>query len=211
MPFFLLRIQKWLLLCSVNLEYKPRWCSAMPNNFASIDGHGFYQHVYGYKDGYMCVWMYVCILCLYVCKYSELFPRVYVCSMCEKNTVNVYSIWEWKARICFFELAQYMYVCMYECVPCLLNVCACRACLLMSCTQVGVGVVAVEAWAYSTSLLLSTCAQERLHGHVCMQFIYACMYVCVDITDEYYWVMSADITQWYSLVISTKVKHTPSW
>ena len=79
MPSFLLRIQKWLLLCSVNLEHKPRQCSAMPNHFKSIDGYGLcYQHVYGYKDTYV----YVC-MCVYVSKYVFRIVlkdiRMYVC------------------------------------------------------------------------------------------------------------------------------------
>ena len=42
------------------LEHKPRWCSAMPNHFTSIDAYrSCYQHVYVYKDRYVYVCMYV--------------------------------------------------------------------------------------------------------------------------------------------------------
>ncbi len=181
MPFLLLRIQKWLLLCSVtwntNHDDAPQ-CLTISQVLMGMD---YVTSMYTDIKMDICVYecMYVYYVWMYVSMYSEVYWRVYVCSMCEKSTVNVYSIGEWKARLCFFELAQYMYVCMYECVPCLLNVCACRACLLMSCSQVSVGVIALDGRRSLDILYLlitSTCAQERLHGHVCM---HAYMHVCM--------------------------------
>ena len=135
-----------------------------------------------YMDIKMDRCVYECMyVCMYVCVYLELFRRVYVCSMCEKSTVNVYSIGEWKARLCFFELAQYMYVCMYECVPCLLNICACRGCLLMSCSQVGVGVVALDGRRSLgiLYLLITLHLRPRAVARTCMYAMHICMHVCM--------------------------------
>ncbi len=81
-----------------------------------------------------------------------------------------------------------MYVCMYECVPCLLNVCACRACLLMSCSQVSVGVVALDGRRSLDilHLLITLRLRPRAVAWTCMYaciyaYIYALMYVCKNV------------------------------
>ena len=129
--------------------------------------------------------MYECMcVCKQVCIQNCIERYTHVC-MCGNSTVYVYSMGECRLGICF-ELIQYMYVCMYvcmyecmyECVPCLLNVCACRACLLMSCSQVGVGVIALDGRGSLDILHLLITLHLRLHGHVCM---HALMYVCKNV------------------------------
>ena len=72
----------------------------------------------------------MCVLCKYACIQNCIEGYTQVC-MCGHSTVYINSMGECMVRM-YFELVQYiyvcMYVCMYECVPCWLNASACRAC-----------------------------------------------------------------------------------
>jgi hypothetical protein len=128
---------------------------------------------------HMCMYVCMCV-CKQVCIQNCIERYTHVC-MCGNSTVYVYSMGECRLGICF-ELIQYIYVCMYECmyecVPCRLNVCACRACLLMSCSQVGVGVVALDGCRSFCilHLLITLHLRPRAVAWTCM---YACINVCM--------------------------------
>ena len=106
------------------LEHKPRWCSAMPNHFTSIDAYGScYQHVYILKiDMSMYVCMCIC-MCVCACRACWCLARklVLVWSLSMTAEALAYST---SLLLCTFAQEQLLvHVCMYGCMYVCIYVC----------------------------------------------------------------------------------------